>query len=295
MQGLLFDLKRDCSEDGPGIRTTLFLKGCPLRCAWCHNPEGIDLAPGVQRHADRCAAQGCDSACAVACGNGALKRRGDELFLDDARCDGCGRCTTACTTGAMEPVGRWMSVDEVLQRVLVDKPFFTATGGGITLSGGEPTVQMKFAGELVRRVKQEGVGTAIETCGAFSYARFAQLLLPWLDHIYFDLKLMDEAEHRRWTGASNRGILANLERLHREAGDRLHVRVPLVPGATATEHNLVAVRRHLHALGIGAVELLPFNPLGADKAMGPAAAAPVRSGFMSVEAQRAAAELLLSG
>lgn len=227
LRGQVFDIKRDCSEDGPGIRTTVFFNGCPLRCVWCQNPEGHE-----------------------------------EYAL----------------------AGCWYTLDELLYRVLIDRPFFKSTGGGVTVSGGEPTRQMPFVGAFLQRLRQEGVETAIETCGFFNYASFKKHLLPHLNRIYFDLKIMDNPEHRHLTGQSNQPILANLARLKRETSIPLHVRVPLVPDMTATRDNLAAIGQFLHNHGINDVTLLPYNPLWQDKAERLGMKPKLNAGFMS-EAQ----------
>ncbi len=229
MRGLIFDIKRDCSEDGPGIRTTVFFQGCPLRCVWCQNPEG----------------------------------QGAELNLDDSE------------------VGRWYEMEELLYRVLIDRPFFASTGGGVTLSGGEPACQMQFAGALLQRLQQEGIDTAIETCGFFHYAGFVKYLLPYLNRIYYDLKIIDDDAHRRLTGLSNRPILANLARLKRDSMIPLTVRVPLVPGMTATDENLAAIGNFLRDHDIADVTLLPYNPLWQDKAVKLGRQPELTCGFMS--------------
>lgn len=226
LRGRVFDIKRDCSEDGPGIRTTVFFQGCPLHCVWCQNPEGQDA----------------DSA-----------------------------------------AGCWYELDALLSRVLIDRPFFDSTGGGVTVSGGEPTFQMKFIGELLKRLRQEGVDTAIETCGFFHYASFEKLVLPYLNRIYFDLKIMDDAVHRHLTGQSNRPILENLARLVREVSIPLNVRVPLVPGMTATDENLDAIALFLREHGIADVTLLPYNPLWHDKAVQLGRTPQITSGYMTQE------------
>lgn len=248
-RALVFDIKRDASEDGPGIRTTVFFKGCPLACAWCHNPEGIDPAPSH---------------------------------------------TWSGGPEAAQPIGRWLSLEQLLYRLLIDRPFFRSTGGGVTLSGGEPTRQMRFIGRLLRRLKEEGIDTAIETCGVFNYPHFAAQVLPWVDRIYYDLKLLDEAAHRHWTGLSNRPVLANLARLADAAGAALHVRVPLVPGVTATPENLGAIGGWLTARGIGRVSLLPYNPLWQEKLarLGRHPRLPSR-GYMSPAEQSACVGMLL--
>ncbi len=215
MRGLIFDIKRDCSEDGPGIRTTVFFQGCPLRCIWCQNPEGQEDTAEQK----------------VAAGYGA----------------------------------RWYELDELLYRVLIDRPFFDSTGGGVTVSGGEPTRQMHFVGAFLKRLREEGVDTAIETCGFFHYAAFEKLLLPHLNRIYFDLKIFDEAVHRQLTRQSNRPVLENLQRLKRETQVDLTVRIPLVPGITATPENLAEIGHFLRDLGILDATLLPYNPLWQDK------------------------------
>ena len=226
LRGLVFDIKRDCSEDGPGIRTTVFFKGCPLHCVWCQNPEGQGDKPK-----DGCFPESSQPSLAL----------------------------------GLEGVGRWYELEELLYHVLIDRPFFQSTGGGVTVSGGEPTFQMNFMGEFLKRLHQEGVDTAIETCGFFHYASFEKRVLPYLNRIYFDLKIMDDAEHRRLTGQSNLPILDNLTRLANETILPLNVRVPLIPGMTATAENLSAIGQFLREHGIEDVTLLPYNPLWQDK------------------------------
>lgn len=232
LRGLVFDIKRDCSEDGPGIRTTVFFQGCPLRCVWCQNPEGQERISDCGEH------------------------------CPDGACNG-------------------YTLDELLYRVLIDRPFFDSTGGGVTVSGGEPTHQMHFIGEFLQRLREAGVDTAIETCGFFHYARFEKLVLPYLNRIYFDLKVMDEDEHRRLTGQSNRPVLDNLLRLKRDATIPLKVRVPLVPGITATADNLAAIGHFLRDHDIKDVTLLPYNPLWQDKAVKLGRTPQLTCGFMS--------------
>jgi pyruvate formate lyase activating enzyme len=208
LSAAIFDVKRDCSEDGPGIRTTVFFQGCSLDCAWCQNPEGLDR----------------DAA-----------------------------------------AGEKITLDELLYRVLVDKRFFTTTGGGVTLSGGEPTGQMEFIHAFLKALREEGVHTAIETSGHFDGERFLRLAYPFLSLIYFDLKLADDEASREYTGRGNRRILDNLALLTERAEVPLEVRVPLVPGVTATRENLTALARLVADLGYSGMTLLPYNPLWHDK------------------------------
>lgn len=292
---LLFDVKRNCTLDGPGIRTTVFFKGCPLACVWCHNPEGIRPRPEVAFDRRRCRPGACGAACVEACPARCLDPDEAQRPVDHAVCrrpeDGCDRCLEVCPTGALQPVGEWVSLDELLRRVRVDAPFFRSTGGGVTLSGGEPTLQMEFASRFLRALRREGIGTAIETCGHLPYERFRRLLLPHLDLVYFDLKLIDHAESRRYTGRSARRILANFTRLTAEAGDRLRPRIPLIPGITTRRENLAGWGRFLRQLGIDRCSLVPYNPLYRDKLerLG-RRSLPRRESFMTPEEEEACLE-----
>ena len=219
-KALIFDIKRDCSEDGPGIRTTVFFKGCPLSCIWCQNPEG------KEKRVERWASSDTD-----------------------------------------ETVGYWITLDKLLYRVLIDKPFYSSSGGGVTLSGGEVTHQMPFAHRFLKALKKECIHTAIETSGFFNYRRFSEQLLPWVDLIYFDLKLIDDAASRQFTGQTNQLILDNFSKLVSESKVPVIPRVPLIPGITTSEENLRGIADFLAAHGIDAATLLPYNPLWRDKTL----------------------------
>lgn len=237
-KGLVFDIKRDCSEDGPGIRTTVFLKGCPLSCVWCQNPEGRAVKPETDIHGTH--------------------------------------------------IGTWYTVDELMYRLLQDKPVFTSSGGGVTLSGGEATLQMGFASQLLQALKREGIHTAIETSGFFDYRRFKNEMLPWLDLIYYDIKLMDEAASQQYCGHSSKRMLDNFSRLLRDAQIPVIPRIPLIPGITATEDNLRAIAAFLDQQGVKSCALMPYNPLWSDKLK--KLGLPVRyehKGFMTPAEQKA--------
>ena len=216
--GVVFDIQRYAVYDGPGIRTCVFLKGCPLRCAWCHNPESWRRAP--------------------------------EWAVGSER--GAG--------GAGERLGREMTVDEVLAEVLVDRPFYETSGGGLTVSGGEPTHQHEFLRELLRAARAEGVHTAVETCGHFPASRLDELVEN-VDLFLFDLKLMDDARHAALTGVSNERILANFAALVTRAGKGgLLARIPLVPGVNVSAGDVEALIEFLRTTGYpGRVELMPYN------------------------------------
>ncbi len=264
-RALIFDIKRDSSEDGPGIRTTVFFKGCPLACVWCQNPEGLERSPGLSFRADVCTPQHCGVPCVEVCAAGALHLQGGTLQVERDACTRCDRCFAVCPTHALEPVGTWMTVAELCYRVAVDRPFYRATGGGVTVSGGEATEQIPFLHAFLQRLKQDDIHTALETSGLFNYRSFRQRLLPYLDLIYFDIKLIDDAASRRYCGVSNRPILANFAQLIEDATIPVIPRIPLIPGITTTRANLHGIGQFLRAHGVRDVALLPYNPLWQDK------------------------------
>lgn len=255
MNGFVFEVKRFAVHDGPGLRTTLFLKGCPLRCPWCQNPEGLHLEPRLWYKEADCLRCGN---CVAACQERALALD-ERVHIDQAACVLCGRCLDACPTGALLLDGHEVSADEAEETLLQDAVFY-AEGGGITLSGGEVMAQWPFALELLRRMRARGVDTAIETCLLVKQdvlSRFLELV----DHFIVDIKYFDGAEHRRVLGESNELILANYRYLVEKGADVL-VRTPLIPGYTATEANIRAIARFVRLTDANArYELLNFNPL----------------------------------
>lgn len=255
MNGFVFEVKRFAVHDGPGLRTTLFLKGCPLRCPWCQNPEGLHLEPRLWYKEADCLRCGN---CVATCQERALALD-ERVHIDQAACVLCKRCLDACPTGALLLDGREVSADEAEETLLQDAVFY-AEGGGITLSGGEVMAQWPFALELLRRMRARGVDTAIETCLLVKQdvlSRFLELV----DHFIVDIKYFDGAEHRRVLGESNELILANYRYLVEKGADVL-VRTPLIPGYTATEANIRAIARFVRLTDANArYELLNFNPL----------------------------------
>lgn len=265
-KGLIFDIKRDCSEDGPGIRTTVFFKGCPLSCAWCQNPEGMNKNIELSFNAMNCHPHQCSTPCIDVCPQQCLTLSQDKIILNRKNCTNCNRCTEVCSGAALQTSGFWIGLDDLLYRILIDKPFYNSSGGGVTLSGGEVTQQMQFAHHLLKALKEQGIQTAIETSGFFNYRRFSELLLPWIDLIYFDLKLIDEEASRQYTGQTNRLILDNFTKLAKSSPVPLIPRVPLIPGITTSEKNLIGIASFLNNSGIDEATLLPYNPLWSDKA-----------------------------
>ncbi len=260
-RGWVFNVQRFSVHDGPGIRTTVFFKGCPLRCVWCQNPESHSKRPQLMVYADRCRD---DGHCQAACPAGALAGGGPiSTRLKRQDCDACGQCVPACPFGALQVVGRQVTAAELTQEVLRDRAFYDASGGGVTVSGGEPTLQRPFLARFVRGCADAGLSVGLQTCGAFSWRAFAPLL-PALAFVHYDLKLIDPKAHRRLTGADNRRILANARRLARSGLD-VTFRMPLVPDCTDSLQNLHDVAAFLHDIDVGGIELLAYHRMGVVK------------------------------
>lgn len=261
---LVFNIQRCSIHDGPGIRTTVFLKGCPLRCPWCHNPESKSPGPELQRFPSRCAGCGaCWDACPLE--HDGLDRRG--ALGPVPGCLGCGRCVQACAYDARRIAGRAMTIEQVMAEVLKDRIFYDDSGGGLTVSGGEPLTQPDFLRRLLAACRRQGVHTAVDTCG---YAPRDQLLglAPLADLWLFDLKILDDARHRHFTGVSNRRIVENLVALSQVHG-QIWMRIPLVPGFNDRPGDMQAAADLAASLsGVRQVNLLPYHPLGMHKNSG---------------------------
>jgi pyruvate formate lyase activating enzyme len=262
---LILEIKGNSLDDGPGIRSVVFFKGCPLSCVWCHNPESKRVQPEIGFDRRECVACGnCESVCKEK----AVSKK-FAYFIDRSRCTLCFACVDACPSGALSRVGREMTVKEIVGRVMIDKPFYETSGGGVTLSGGEPSMFVEFASELLRALKKRRVHTCIETCGLVYLKKFKDLLLPYLDLIYYDIKIIDEEVHRDFTGASNKIILSNFVKLCEYAsssGVTLLPRVPLIPGITDTRENLSNIAEFLSKSGVKTAALMQYNPLWHEKA-----------------------------
>jgi pyruvate formate lyase activating enzyme len=263
-KALIFEVKGNSLDDGPGIRTVVFFKGCPLNCVWCHNPESKKPRPEIKFEREKCI--GCGS-CREVCTENALIP-GSLHYVDREKCSLCAACTRECPSTALSMVGSYWKLEDLTRKIEKDIPFFQASGGGITLSGGEPTMYMGFASSLLGWAKSRGIGTLVETCGLFPLQRFMDILYPHVDMFYFDLKLLDPVSHKAFCGMDNGIILENFTHLLERCsldGKTLLPRIPLIPGITATEENLRAIADFLRGLKVERVELLPNNPLWLSK------------------------------
>jgi len=262
-KAVIFDIKHYAIHDGPGIRTTVFFKGCPLHCGWCHNPEGINPAPEIFLRSSLCA-EDCTT-CVVVCPKGALLKPGkSSVVIDRTKCDLCGLCEPACSYGALELVGKEMTVSEIMQEVEKDRIFFEESSGGVTLSGGEPLSDPVFLEPLLGELKSKNIHVVADTSGFFNFEKFSHLL-DKIDMFLYDIKIMDSQNHKRYTGRSNDLILENLKRLTR-SGKPVAARMPLIADINDSDKNIKETAEFLNQLdNIIRVHLLPYHKGGEAK------------------------------
>lgn len=260
-KAMVFDIQRYSIHDGPGIRTLVFFKGCPLRCQWCSNPESQLREQELFFRENRCT--GC-GLCIESCAQRAISENGDVISIDRRICNSCGKCTAICPTKALEIVGYSIEVDTLLMKLEQDRAFYNRSNGGITLSGGEPLAQADFAGQLLKECHKRFLHTAIETCG-YTPWKHMEKVLPFTDVIHFDVKHMDSDMHQKLTGKSNELILANLKKAA-SLGKKLIIRMPLMPGINDDENNFVLLVEFLSSLAqFDLFELVPYHKLGMGK------------------------------
>lgn len=259
---LILNYQRMSTEDGPGLRTTLFVKGCPLKCRWCHNPESIAVKPQVEWLEVRCI--GCGT-CIKECPNHVLKATENGIIIDRDTCVACGRCVEECPTGAIELKGKYVTVKEAFDELIKDEAYF-GKDGGVTLSGGEITMQSKEAAELLKMLKERGIGTALDTCGLTTKENL-DLLFPYVDVFLYDIKHIDAEKHKEFTGVSNEVILENFDYLAEKVkgtDKRIWVRTPIIPGATDTDENIRGIAKFIKGK-YERWEMCAFNNLCRDK------------------------------
>ena len=263
IKGVVFNLQHYSIHDGPGIRTTVFLKGCPLKCLWCQNPESQDPDPLLFFTAEKCT--GCGT-CSGACPNGAIRLIDGKSKTDRERCTWCGKCVSVCPNEARSIIGREMTAEEVFEDLKTDDIFYRNSGGGVTLSGGDPVFQPDFSIAILKLCRSAGIHTALETCGFLEWGRLKNILKQ-TDLVLYDIKHMDSTRHKAYTGVANELILENAEKIHRDLKLPVFPRVPLVPGYNDSLENLKCTAEFIATKldGDNMVHILPYHPLGETK------------------------------
>ena len=253
---MVFDIQRFAIHDGPGIRTLVFLKGCPLRCWWCQNPEGLSTSENLWFFEYKCIQS---KSCIPTCPSNALSFNEDGLMVNHSACDGCALCVEACPSGALSVAGREINPEELVREIEKDVLLFDNSGGGVTFSGGEPLFQPAFLKELLVLCRSRGIHTALETSGQAPAGIF-ESLLDYVDFFLFDLKLLDDKDHKKYTGVSNNLIKKNLRTLAERRGRDVILRFPVITGINDTEKNVEEFQSFARSLrGIGEVDLLPYH------------------------------------
>jgi glycyl-radical enzyme activating protein len=259
-EGLIFNIQRSSIHDGPGIRTTVFFKGCSLRCRWCHNPESLHLKPDLLFYPDKCIS--CFR-CLPLCPEGCHEKTVSGHRFNRESCRNCGACAEVCPAEALQLAGKKVTSREVAEEVVRDLPFYRSSGGGVTLSGGEPLLQPAFAEDILTECRNRGIHTAVDTAGNVSWKHF-QKILPVTGLFLYDMKAGREETHRSLTGSSNRRIIENLTLLS-ESGANIIIRIPIIPGYNDVPGEMERIAENLINIKINEVELLPYHRLGGGK------------------------------
>lgn len=245
----IFDIERNSFVDGPGIRTTVFFKGCNLKCAWCHNPEGQDFKPQMMFYKDKCTGCGkCKDVCPYNLEN----------------CNLCGKCTFYCPVDARKVCGKEYTVDEVFAEIIKDKAFYENSGGGVTFSGGECMLQIDFLMEILKKCKENGIHTAVDTAGHIPFESFEKIL-PYTDLFLYDIKIFDSEKHKKYVGVGNNLILKNLKMLF-DMDAKIWIRIPIIAGINDSTEEMKKIKSFLDSVGIfEKIELLPYHAMGENK------------------------------
>jgi len=262
MKGLIVDINRFSLNDGPGIRTTLFLKGCPLRCRWCHNPESLEPKPQLSFNREKC--RNCFK-CVEACPSNAHKIIYNKHLIEFSNCELHNECVRVCPNEALSIKGEEKTVDEIMDIVLRDKDYYNNSGGGLTISGGEPMMQFEFTKQILKITKENSIHTCIETCGQSQTDKYLDIL-EYVDLFLYDFKETDPIKHKEYTGVTNRLILQNLSALYK-AGANIILRCPLIPGINDSDEHLIGiVNIYKQFPALAGIEIMPYHNLGNDKA-----------------------------
>ena len=259
--GVIFDIRKYSIHDGPGIRTTVFFKGCPLRCWWCHNPEGQDVEPELVYRKSRCL--GCDE-CSKSCQREAISLVAQSISVNREKCVPCNNCCRVCPSDALSIAGKQMTVKEILEEIEKDRTFYEESRGGVTFSGGEPLMQPDFLNALLNECKERAIHTAVNTCG-FAQYEIIDRMRDKVDLFLYDIKTMDNRKHRKYTGASNEQILKNLKKLA-ESGSSIVISFPIIPSINDDDKNVTRTAEFISSLpNIQQVNLLPYHRAGIEK------------------------------
>lgn len=260
-KGLVFNIQRYSIHDGPGIRTTVFLKGCPLKCKWCSNPESINPHPELMIRESKCDACG---KCLDSCSRHAIKLHDDHVHIDRSKCDLCLKCADICPKGAIELTGKYMSVEEAVDECVKDELFYQNSGGGVTLSGGEPLYQPEFTLNLLKACKESALNTAIDTSG-FANWNVIEKALPYIDLVLYDIKHLDPEMHQSATGGSNEVILDNLQKIVKSDKPRVWIRIPVIPNFNDSETYIEKLAETLVGMPAEKISLLGYHEWGKPK------------------------------
>lgn len=256
----IFNIQKFSIHDGPGIRTTVFFKGCPLKCLWCHNPESQESRMQILYDVEKCILCGT---CVKVCPHNAIKIEKKVLTTDMDKCDFCGLCEVYCIQEARNIVGKDYTVEEVLKEVLKDRVFYEKSNGGVTVSGGEPLIHIDFIENLFRKLKEENIHTAVDTCGAVNFESIERIA-KYTDLFLYDIKLMDDEKHKKFIGTSNKIILDNLINLSK-IHNNINIRMPIIEGVNADEHHIEETISFIENLNIQKINLLPYHDIAKHK------------------------------
>ena len=260
MKATIVNVQKYSVHDGPGIRTTIFFKGCPLKCWWCHNPESLKPSEEIIQCAEKCT--GCGR-CASKCSEEAIQIKNGNPFIELEKCKLCGKCADLCISEAREHIGKVVSVEDIMNNIKKDIVFYEESGGGVTFSGGEPLIHTKFLIEVLKRCKLLGINTTVDTCGYAPWESFEQIH-DKVDLFLYDLKIFDDEKHVKYTGVSNKLILENLKKLS-DLGKDIYLRMPIIRGINDDDEHINGCLEFISKLNIKQVNILPYHKFGMDK------------------------------